>query len=250
MTDRAIQISGLRVRFRDRGREVEALRGVDLEVAAGEVFGFIGPNGAGKTTAMMVLLGFVEPASGEARVFGEDARRRIARERIGYLAERAETYPFLTGRELLDAAGRLFGLSGASLCGRVSALLERFRLTEAADRRIATYSRGMLQRVGLAQALVNAPDLLILDEPPGGMDPLGRVELREIISGLKRRGKTVFFSSHELSEIELVCDRIAIISRGTVLVQGETRALVERAESLEKYFLTLLGADGPGGGRQ
>ncbi|MDD5557000.1 MAG: ABC transporter ATP-binding protein [bacterium] len=248
MTDSAIKMSGLRVRFRDRGREVEALAGVDLEVRAGEVFGFIGPNGAGKTTAMMVLLGFVEPSAGSATVFGEDVRRRIARERIGYLAERAEAYPFLTGRELLDTAGRLFGLRGAALRERVDGLLERLGLAGAADRRIATYSRGMLQRAGLAQALVNDPDLLILDEPTGGMDPLGRVEVRGIIADLRRRGKTVFFSSHELSEIELVCDRIAIISRGAILSGGETRALVARAASLEKYFLELLGADSPGGG--
>jgi len=250
MKENAVNISGLRVLFRDRGREVEALRGVDLDVRMGEVFGFIGPNGAGKTTTMLVLLGFVEPSSGKATIFGEDVRRRVARERIGYLSERAETYSFLTGRELLEMAGRLFGLRGDALRSRVFDLLERFRLSEAADRRIATYSRGMLQRIGLAQSLVNNPDLLILDEPTGGMDPLGRVEIRCIISDLRRRGKTVFFSSHELSEVELVCDRIAVISKGRILVSGETRALVEKAESLEKYFLSLLAGDSTAGGER
>jgi ABC-2 type transport system ATP-binding protein len=243
----AIEIQGLSVRYRERGRPVEALRGIDLVVNEGEVFGFLGPNGAGKTTTMLVLLGFVEPSAGEARIFGEDVSRRVARERIGYLPELAETYRFLTGRELLDMAGRLFGIRGSSLQKRIGELLERMRLRDAADRRIATYSRGMLQRIGLAQSLINDPDLVILDEPTGGMDPIGRMEIRKIIADLRARGKTVFLSSHELSEAELVCDHIAIIAEGRIRVKGGIRGLIPEGELLEQYFLRVIGGQGEKG---
>lgn len=243
----AIGIHDLSVRFRERGGFIEALRGITLDVNEGEVFGFLGPNGSGKTTTMLVLLGFIEPDSGHARIFGEDVRNRIARERIGYLPEKAETYPFLTGRELLHMAGCLFKMQRILLKKRAEELLEQVRLSEAADRRIATYSRGMLQRVGLAQALINDPDILILDEPTGGMDPLGRMEIRRIIAGLRDRGKTVFFSSHELSEVELVCDHIAIIANGRIAACGAVAELVPAAESLEQYFLKMVACARAGG---
>jgi ABC-2 type transport system ATP-binding protein len=236
----AIDIDNLSVRFSGHGGFVEALRGISMSVNEGEVFGFLGPNGSGKTTTMLVLLGFIEPGSGDARIFGEDVRKRIARERIGYLPEQAESYPFLTGRELLVMAGRLFGMRWSPLEKRIEEILDQVRLMEAADRRIATYSRGMLQRIGLAQALINDPDLLILDEPTGGMDPLGRMEIRKIIGSLRDRGKTVFFSSHELSEVELVCDHIAIIANGRIVVRGAVSELIPKAESLEQYFLKVM----------
>ena len=236
----AIDIHDLSVRFMERGHTVEALCGVTLSVNAGEVFGFLGPNGSGKTTAILVLLGFVMPNEGEARILGENVRNPIARERIGYLPEKAETYPFLTGRELLRMAGGLFKMPRAALKKRIKELLDQVYLSESADRRIATYSRGMLQRIGLAQALINDPDLLILDEPTGGMDPLGRMEIRKIIAALRARGKTVFFSSHELSEVELVCDHIAIIKDGRIAARGAVSELVPTAESLEQYFLRTV----------
>lgn len=239
----AIEIKQLHVSYRERGHIVDALRGIDLEVGEGEAVGFLGPNGAGKTTTMLVLLGFVEPTSGEARIFGDNVRRRMARERIGYLPELAETYRFLTGRELLDMAGRLFGMRGRPLKARIDELLERVRLAEAANRRIATYSRGMLQRIGLAQALINDPDLLILDEPTSGMDPLGRMEIREIIGDLRARGKTILLSSHELSEAELVCDHIAIIAAGRIRIKGAVSELIPDGESLEHFFLKVIGTD-------
>ena len=223
---------------------MKALDGVSLTVPAGRVFGFLGPNGAGKTTTMHVLLGFVAATSGEARLFGADVRRSIARQRIGYLAEHPETYRFLTGRELLLKSGALFLLKGRDLRQRVSEVLELVDLREAANRRIATYSRGMLQRIGLAQALINDPDLVILDEPTGGLDPIGRLSIRRIIAGLRERGKTVFFSSHELSEVELVCDHIAILSGGRVVAEGAADELVKPGESLEKYFMRVVGAEG------
>jgi ABC-2 type transport system ATP-binding protein len=236
----AIEIKDLSVLFRSRHGPVEALKGLSLTVDPGTVFGFLGPNGAGKTTAMHVLLGFIEPASGSAHIFGEDVRHSIARRRIGYLPERAETYVFLTGRELLHMAGRLFGMGGAELRHRADELLQQVDLVAAADRRIGTYSRGMLQRIGLAQALVNDPDLVILDEPTGGLDPLGRMEVRKIIADLRARGKTVFFSSHELSEVELVCDHIALMVSGHVIAEGKAADLVRPGESLEQYFLRIV----------
>ena len=239
----AIEIENLRVIFASRRGRVEALRGLNLNVEQGTVFGFLGPNGAGKTTTMHVLLGFVEAASGSARIFGEDVRRSIARRRIGYLPENPELYSFLTGRELLTMAGRLFGIGKSLLRERIHALLQQVDLVDAADRRIGTYSRGMKQRIGLAQALINDPDLVILDEPTGGLDPLGRMEVRRIIAQLRTKGTTVFFSSHELSEVELVCDRIAIMAGGQVVAEGRAADLVKPGERLEQYFLRVVGAE-------
>ena len=244
----AIEIKDLSVLFRSHHGAVEALKGLSLTVEAGTVFGFLGPNGAGKTTTMHVLLGFVESASGSAYILGEDVRHSIARRRIGYLPERVETYIFLTGRELLHMAGRLFGMGGIGLRHRVNQLLEQVDLAAAADRRIGTYSRGMLQRIGLAQALINDPDLVILDEPTGGLDPLGRMEVRRIIADLRARGKTVFFSSHELSEVELVCDHIALMVSGRVIAEGKASDLVRPGESLERYFLRTVQAGAGKGG--
>lgn len=243
----AIEIDRLVVTYPGRGRRVEALRELSLRVSPGTVFGFLGPNGAGKTTTMHVLLGFVELTSGSAHIFGTDVRQSIARQQIGYLPEHPETYSFLTGRELLQMAGNLFGMRGRALKDRCHLLLEQVGLLEAADRRIGTYSRGMMQRIGIAQALINDPDLVILDEPTSGMDPLGRMEIRRIIADLRARGKTVFFSSHELSEVELVCDHLAILVGGRVAAEGAATTLVKSGESLEQYFLrTVEAAQGTG----
>ena len=189
---------------------------------------------------MHVLLGFIAATSGEASLFGTDVRQSIARQRIGYLPEHPDTYRFLTGRELLTASGRLFLLRGPALRSRVEQVLAETGIEQAADRKIATYSRGMMQRICLAQALVNDPDLVILDEPTGGLDPLGRAAVRRLIAGLKARGRTVFFSSHELSEVELVCDHLAILSSGRVVAEGAASALVPPGESLENYFMRII----------
>ncbi|MBP7830837.1 MAG: ABC transporter ATP-binding protein [Kiritimatiellae bacterium] len=237
----AIQIRDLVVTFPAKAGGVEALRGLTLSVEQGSVVGFLGPNGAGKTTALHVLLGFIEPTAGSAALFGEDVRHSIARRRIGYLPEHPQLYPFLTGRELLGMAGGLFGLRGRELRERIAARLEDVGLdAAAAGRRIGTYSRGMMQRIGLAQALVNDPDLVILDEPTGGLDPIGRMEMRGLIARLREQGKTVFFSSHELSEVELVCDRVAILSKGRLVAEGQVHELVGPGERLEAYFLRVV----------
>jgi len=237
----AIETRNLTVEFASRRGPVKALDNLDLTVQPGSIFGFLGPNGAGKTTTMHVLLGFVRATSGSAGIFGDDVRHSIARQRIGYLPELPETYRFLTGRELLTATGNLFLMKGKALRKRVGDVVEMVEMTQAADRRTGTYSRGMLQRICLAQAMVNDPDLLILDEPTGGLDPAGRMKIRKIIVRLRDRGKTIFFSSHELSEVELVCDRLAILSSGKVVAEGKTSEVVPPGKSLEKYFLEVTG---------
>ncbi len=235
----------LRVEFRSRemrqGVKV-ALNGLDLEVRAGEVFGFLGPNGAGKTTTMNVLLGFVPPTSGEASLFGIDVRQPIARQRIGYLPELTYYYKFLTAEELLRFYGKIFGLTRAEMDQRIPRLLKLVELEHASKRPIRSYSKGMQQRAGLAQALINNPDLLILDEPTSGLDPLGRMKVREIIQRLKNEGKTVFFSSHELGEVEAICDRVAIIHQGELKVVGRVDEIKKAHHSnLEQAFLEVIG---------
>src|ERR1035437_5912252 len=240
-----VQTQKLRVEYRShelRQATKVALHGLDLEVRAGEVFGFLGPNGAGKTTTMNVLLGFVPPTGGTASLFGIDVRQPIARQRIGYLPELTYYYKFLTAEELLRFYARIFGLPRAEADRRIDQLLKLVELESARKRPIKTYSKGMQQRVGLAQALINNPDLLILDEPTSGLDPLGRMKVREIIQRLKNEGKTVFFSSHELGEVETVCDRVAIINQGELKAAGRVSDLVAQHQSnLEKAFLDIIG---------
>ena len=234
----------LRVEYRSREMRQAvkvALQGLDLEVGAGECFGFLGPNGAGKTTMMNVLLGFVPPTRGAAFLFGIDVRQPIARQRIGYLPELTYYYKFLTAEELLRFYAKIFGLSRADTDKRIFELLKLVELEHAARRPIKSYSKGMQQRVGLAQALINNPDLLILDEPTSGLDPLGRMKVREIIQRLKNEGKTVFFSSHELGEVESVCDRVAIINQGELKAMGRVADITGRHASLEKAFLEIIG---------
>jgi ABC-2 type transport system ATP-binding protein len=236
----------LRVEFHDREFQKTpkvALQGLDLTVQAGEVFGFLGPNGAGKTTTMNVLLGFVPATSGTASLFGIDVRQPIARQRIGYLPELTYYYKFLTAEELLRFYAQIFGLTRSETDQRIASLMRLVELEHAAKRPIKTYSKGMQQRIGLAQALINNPDLLILDEPTSGLDPLGRMKVREIIQRLKSEGKTVFFSSHELGEVETVCDRVAIVCRGELKAEGRVTDLVatHKAANLEQVFLKLIG---------
>ena len=240
-----VETKNLRVEFRaqiaGQAKKV-AVKELNLSIRAGEVFGFLGPNGAGKTTTMNVLLGFVNATSGAAYLFGVDVREPIARQRIGYLPELTYYYKFLTAEELLRFYARIFGIPRAEADRRIDQLLKLVELESARKRPIKTYSKGMQQRVGLAQALINNPDLLILDEPTSGLDPLGRMKVREIIQRLKNEGKTVFFSSHELGEVETVCDRVAIINQGELKVEGRVADLVEKHHAnLEQIFLNIIG---------
>ncbi len=233
----SIAIRELSVAFATRHGSHLALDRLSLTVMPGTICGFLGPNGAGKTTALHVLLGFIPPTTGSATLLGADVRQSIARERIGYLPENPDLYGFLTGWELLSFAGRLFGLDRTTLRQRSRMLLDETGLGDDADRRIATYSRGMKQRLGLAQALINDPELLILDEPTGGLDPLARLDVRRILAARRAAGKTVFFSSHELSEVESVCDRIAILARGRLVADGTLAELVPAGQTLERFFI-------------
>jgi ABC-2 type transport system ATP-binding protein len=238
----------LRVEYLGKQRGVGnkvALHGLDLTVNAGEVFGFLGPNGAGKTTTMNVLLGFVPPTSGAAYLFGVDVRQPIARQRIGFLPELTYYYKFLTAEEILRFYAKVFNIPRAEADKRIENLIKLVELEHARKRPLKSYSKGMQQRVGLAQALINNPDLLVLDEPTSGLDPLGRMKVREIIQRLKDEGKTVFFSSHELGEVETVCDRVAIVHQGELKVQGRVNDLVREHQcDLEKIFLKIVGYQG------
>jgi len=240
-----VKIENLQVEYRSKefGQRTKlAVNGLNLVVQQGEVFGFLGPNGAGKTTTMNVLLGFVNATSGVAYLFGTNVREPIARQRIGYLPELTYYYKFLTGKELLRFYTRVFNIPSAEAERRIDEVLKLVELNGAHQRQIKTYSKGMQQRIGLAQALINNPDLLILDEPTSGLDPVGRMKVREIIQRLKSEGKTVFFSSHELGEVETVCDRVAILCDGELKVAGRVNELVEKYQTnLEQVFLKIIG---------
>lgn len=240
-----LSIESLRVEYRSRdlGEATKvAVKNLTLRVDRGEVFGFLGPNGAGKTSTMNVLLGFVPPTSGTARIFGVDVREPIARQRIGYLPEQTYYYKFLSAEELLRFYAGIFQIPNLEAGRRIDAVLKLVELEHARKRQIKTYSKGMQQRVGLAQALINNPELLILDEPTSGLDPVGRMQVREIIQRLKGEGKTVFFSSHELGEVETVCDRVAILHQGELRTEGRVGDLIkEHSANLEQIFLKLIG---------
>ncbi len=236
-----LQIDHLRVEYGGSPKKV-AVDDLTLAIQPGEVFGFLGPNGAGKTTTMNVLLGFVNATRGAAYLFGKNVRSPIARQRIGFLPELTYYYKFLSAEELLRFYARIFEIPRAEREARIDKVLRLVELDSARKRLIKTYSKGMQQRVGLAQALINDPDLLILDEPTSGLDPIGRMKVREIIQRLRSEGKTVFFSSHELGEVETVCDRVAILNKGKLLVEGRVSDLVDEHQcNLEQVFLKVIG---------
>ncbi|MFI5314927.1 MAG: ABC transporter ATP-binding protein [Myxococcota bacterium] len=201
-------------------RQVEAVKNIDLDVKAGEIFGFIGPNGAGKTTTIKVLTGLVLPTSGQAWVREIPVSDPASRARLGFLPEGTFFHDYLSAREFLDFHGALLGISKDVRRERIPRLLERVGLSGAADRQIRRYSKGMRQRAGLAQALIGDPEIVILDEPMSGLDPLGRKDVRDLILSLRDEGKTVFFSSHILEDAEVICDQVAIILSGKIVKQG------------------------------
>lgn len=213
-----------------RGVKLRAVDHLDLRVEPGAIYGLLGPNGSGKSTTIKVLLGLVEPSAGSCRIFGVPSERVEARRDVGYLPESPYFYRHLSGTELVRFYARLCGLRGARLAERVAEVLQLVGLTGAASRRVGTYSKGMLQRVGLAQALVHDPRLLILDEPTAGVDPVGALAISELILRLKRQGKTVLITSHLLGQIEDICDRVAILDRGRLVLEGSVRELVGRAD--------------------
>ena len=225
-----------------RPRPYVALDGLSLEVAPAEIFGFLGPNGAGKTTTLKLLMQLVYPTSGAAWILGKPVGDLDVKRRIGYLPENPYFYDYLTAEELLRFYAKIFRIPKGQIEDRIDEVLKLVELHEARKRPIRTYSKGMQQRVGLAQALINNPDLLILDEPTSGLDPIGRMKVRQIIQRLKNEGKTVFFSSHELGEVETVCDRVAILADGELKAAGRVVDLVTeyRCHNLEQVFLKTI----------
>jgi ABC-2 type transport system ATP-binding protein len=209
------------------GKKVVAVEGIDLEVHDGEIVGFLGPNGAGKTTTLKMLTGLIAPTQGTATLFGHPIPSPDAMAHVGFLPENPYVYPYLTPREFVSLCGRLSGLSGDKLRIRVEQVIERVGMSEAIDRAVRALSKGMLQRVGLAAALVHDPRLLILDEPMSGLDPVGRKDVRDIIVDEKKKGKTVFFSTHILSDVEALCDHVCILRRGKVVVSGVLDELLD-----------------------
>jgi ABC-2 type transport system ATP-binding protein len=210
-----------------------AVEDLTLQVEEGEVFGFLGPNGAGKTTSVKMLMGLIHPTSGHARLLGRPLGDREARERIGFLPELFRFHDWLRGEELLDVHARLYGMSSADRRKRIPEVLDLVGLADVGKERVRTYSKGMQQRIGLAQALLNHPRLVFLDEPTSALDPLGRRDVRGVITRMRQEGITVFLNSHLLSEVESVCDRVAIVSHGRVATLGPMSTLLERDLTVE-----------------
>ena len=235
--DVVLKTEGLTKTFRVGfwGRQVTALEGLDLEVRRGEVFGFLGPNGAGKTTTLKILMGLMYPSGGRAWLFERPLGSAEVKQAIGFLPESPYFYDYLTATEFLRFYGELFDLRGPALTRRIDELLGLVGIPHARHLPLRKFSKGMLQRIGIAQALINDPHLVVLDEPMSGLDPVGRKDIRDLILRLKESGKTIFFSSHILHDAELLCDRVAILVRGRLVAVGSVRELVGRSstESIE-----------------
>jgi ABC-2 type transport system ATP-binding protein len=239
-TDRAIDLKGVSKTFRGR---VRALTDVAVAVGRGEVFGLLGPNGAGKSTLVKIIMTVISPSRGAGTILGRPLGDRPTLARVGYLPENHRMPRYLTGRQTLSFLGALTGVPRKIAAQRAQEMLELVGMTAAADRRIGTYSKGMMQRIGLGQAMMNDPDLLVLDEPTDGVDPVGRRDIRQVISALRQRGKTVFINSHLLSELELICDRVTMLVRGQVVAQG---TIEELSFAQQRYELEVDGDASPG----
>jgi ABC-2 type transport system ATP-binding protein len=237
-----IEARGLRKVYRSglRGRTVRALDGVDLDVRRGELFGLLGPNGAGKTTTVKILLGLAKASEGEARLLGIPVGDPASRRRVGYLPEGHRFPGYLTARETLAIFGRMSGVDGATLRGRIDPLLERVGIASWRDVRVKKFSKGMTQRLGLAAALVHDPEVLLLDEPTDGVDPVGRREIRDLLREEAARGRAILVNSHLLSEIEVTCDRVAVLRSGRVVAQG---TVAELTQPTSRYRMTLAHVD-------
>lgn len=224
---------------------VPVLAGLNLEVSCGEIYGLLGPNGAGKTTTLKLVLGLLRPDAGEITLLGRSASDPESRRKVGFLPENPYFYDYLTAREFLDFYGRLMGIPRAERGASIDRLLARVGLEKAPDKPLRKFSKGMVQRVGMAQALLGDPDFVVLDEPMSGLDPIGRREFRDIIVSLRESGKTVFFSSHILQDAEMICDRVGIMNHGTLVREGDLSTLLSgQARSFE---VTLVGSAVPQG---
>ena len=241
MTDAVIRVERLKKEFRQGFfmRRVLAVKDISFQVERGDIFGFLGPNGAGKTTTIKILTGLISPTEGRAELFGQAVPSRQALARIGFLPENPYVYPYLTPAEFVVLCGRLSGLGAGAARDRTRQVLGQVGIAYAADRPVRRLSKGMLQRTGLAAALVADPELLILDEPMSGLDPVGRKEVRDLIVDERRRGRTIFFSTHILNDVESLCDRVAILRKGEVVVSGRIADLLRR--DARRSEVTLAG---------
>ncbi|MCE5231667.1 ABC transporter ATP-binding protein [bacterium] len=247
--DHVIDVKSLKITYGRGARATEAVRDISFTVSRGETVGFIGPNGAGKSSTIKTMMGFIFPEAGRVTIFGQPAGSVEARQRTGYLPEVSLYYPFMKAREVLELYGGLAGLDRAELKRRIQPLLERVGLAGKGEILLKNFSKGMQQRVGIAQAIISDPDLLVFDELSSGLDPVGRHDLRDVLLDLKARGKTIFFSSHELYEVESLCDRVVIVNRGCKVADENVSDLMARLQaeagqgrprSLEDYFMDLI----------
>ena len=226
-------------------RKKRVLHGITFDVREGEIFGFVGPNGAGKTTLLKVLMGLIRPSSGHATILGHDVSETAFRRHVGFQPENTYFYDYLTAREILRFYARLSGVSKSTREGRVDTLLGQVGLSHAADTRLRTYSKGMLQRVGIAQALVHDPSVVFLDEPMSGLDPIGRKDIRDVILRLRSEGKTVFMNTHILHDVEMVCDRVAIIVKGRIVNEGAIDEFLDEGQREVDLVMARLPAEIP-----
>ena len=236
-----LQTKGLEKHYKSnfQVRTIKALDGIDLDVQEGEVYGFIGHNGAGKTTTIKILTGLIRATGGTAEIMGQPVGHKKTLEQVGFLPERPYFYEYLSAREALVFYGRLNGMPSAEIRRRSEELLHLLDLEHAADRPLHSYSKGMLQRLGMAQAVLHDPHLVILDEPMSGLDPVGRGQIKDIIQLLRKRGKTIFFSTHILADVEQLCDRVALIANGKMWYSGTVDGLTSQYQ--QGYEFTLLG---------
>nr|WP_246551810.1 ABC transporter ATP-binding protein [Geobacter hydrogenophilus] len=221
-----------------RQKIVKALSSLDLTIAPGEIFGFLGPNGAGKSTTIKILMGLIQPTGGTAKIFGTPVINSASRQRLGYLPENPSFLDFMTAREYLAFVGRAFSMHKSDVKKETDRVLELLALEGAANRAIRHYSKGMIQRLGLAQVLLHDPDIYILDEPMSGLDPIGRALVKDILRDLKSRGKTVFFSTHITSDVEIICDRVGIIVNGNLMAVDHVQSILQ--SGIEGYVIQLV----------
>lgn len=215
----------------------QVLFDINLSIAGGEVFGFLGPNGAGKTTTMKAILGLIRPDEGAVSIFGDSTLSNGTKEKIGFMPENTYLYKYLTGREFLRFNGKFFAISDSDLEARIEEILHKMGLETAGDKLLAKYSKGMLQRIGLGQAIINNPSVVFLDEPMSGLDPIGRKMVKDLILELKKKGTTVFFNTHILSDVESICDSFAIIHQGRLIANESVKNL---RKPLEEYFIEKI----------
>ncbi len=240
-----VRVEGLIKEFRSnwRFRRIRVLDGISFSVRRGEIFGFVGPNGAGKTTTLKVLMGLIRPTAGSAEILGHDVRTSEFHRHVGFLPENPWFHDFLTGAEILRFYARLGGVPGSELPGRIERLLEQVGLAHAADTRLRAYSKGMLQRIGIAQSLVHDPEVVFLDEPMSGLDPIGRKEIRDLILRLRNEGRTVFMNTHILTDVEALCDRVAIIAQGRIRYAGRIEDFLEGREHTTDLVVSSVAPD-------